>query len=401
MTHNSVNGVLGRILEEDGSHGRAAISISGDAIAGVRRTDSPDSPEGLLRLPEEFTVVPGFVDLHCHGGFGVDFPTSDAAGAREAVSRIHRTGTTTLLASLVTAEPQALLDGAERFAGLAESGAIAGIHLEGPFLSHARCGAQNPDWLINPDLDLVRGLAAAARGALRTMTFAPELPGSAELVDVLASLGVVPSVGHTAASPEVAREALARAARELARHETGPGAVPTVTHLFNGMDPVHHRSPGALSACLRAARAGHAVVELIADNVHLAPDTVAMVFELVGADNIALVTDSMAAAGLSDGTYSLGPSQVQVSGGVARLKAGGSIAGGTSTMASLVRNAVDAGVPLKDALHSATHVPARVLGLDGQAGVLKEGARADLVVLDERLEVRGVMRGGQWLSTPR
>ncbi|WP_299166323.1 N-acetylglucosamine-6-phosphate deacetylase [uncultured Arthrobacter sp.] len=260
-----------------------------------------------------------------------------------------------------------------------------------------RCPESGPDWLIDPDLSLTRAVAEAADGHLRTMTYAPELPASDELVDLLASLGVVPSLGHTASSARTAGMSLSHALHALSLHH-GPGTVPTVTHLFNGMDPLHHRSPGALSACLRAARAGNAVVELIADNVHLAPETVAMMFELLGADNIALVTDSMAAAGLSDGTYHLGPSEVRVSDGVARLAAGGTIAGGTSTMSELVANAVQAGVPLSDALHSATRVPARVLGLPDTVGVVRPGARADLVVLDETQQVRGVIRNGRWIK---
>lgn len=392
--------VFGTVMTQGGRLERATIEVTGETVDEVRVASSGDAGPELIRLPEGWVLAAGLIDLHCHGAFGVDFPTADAESAREAISRIHRTGTTTLLASLVTAEPQELVAGAQRFADLAESGAIAGIHLEGPFLSHARCGAQNPDWLTDPDLELTRELVEAARGSLRTMTFAPELPSSNELIDTLASYGVVPSLGHTASTSAIAGDALARAHRELSRHTSSRSVVPTVTHLFNGMDPLHHRSPGALTASLRAARAGKAVVELIADNVHLAPDVVAMMFELLGADNIALVTDSMAAAGLSDGTYSLGPSQVEVSAGVARLAAGGSIAGGTSAMCGLVQNAVRAGVPLEEALHSATRVPARVLGLDGEVGVLAPGAQADLVVLDEELEVRGVMRHGNWLLEP-
>lgn len=188
--------------------------------------------------------------------------------SRRRTSRTHgrpppvsiRGGTTTLLASLVTADRTALLAGTERLAGLAESGDIACIHLEGPFLSQARCGAQNPDWLIDPNMSLTRELVRTARGALRTMTFAPELPSTNELVDVLASLGVVPSVGHTASSPEVAGQALARAHHELSRHHHTAGRVPTVTHLFNGMEPMHHRSPGAVSArgtCRQGNRGAH------------------------------------------------------------------------------------------------------------------------------------------------
>mgnify|MGYP000679565514 CR=1 FL=1 len=355
-------------------------------------------------------AVPGLVDLHCHGGYGTDFPSADAASARTALRRMHAAGTTTVLASLVTAAPDDLLAGLEVFAGLAEAGDIAGIHLEGPFLSTARCGAQDPRWLRAFDPDFAAALLAAGRGQLRTMTYAPELPGADELVDLLTAHGVVPSLGHTAATAHDAGASLARAAAGLVAARSsgdpdlvrsGPVAsgpsVPTVTHLFNGMDPLHHRSPGAVAAALRAARAGKAVVELIGDNVHLDPYLVATMFELLGAGNIVLVTDAMAAAGLDDGTYRLGPAEVLVRNGVARLKSG-AIAGGTASMLDLVRNAVTAGVPLETALRSATEVPARVLGASGTIGTLAAGATADVLLLDAGLRVTGVMRHGVWIS---
>ena len=336
-------------------------------------------------------AVPGLVDLHSHGGYGGDFPTADATAARTALHRMHAAGTTTVLASLVTAAPADLLSGLEMLAGLAAAGDIAGIHLEGPFLAAARCGAQDPHWLRSPDPDFAAELISAGRGHLRTMTYAPELAGADDLVDLLTAHSVVPSLGHTAAAAEVAGASLRRAAAGLA------GRVPTVTHLFNGMDPIHHRSPGAVTAALRAARAGTAVVELIADNTHLDPVVVAAMFELLGAENIVLVTDAMAAAGLADGSYRLGPAQVQVRNGVARLDSG-AIAGGTASMLDLVRNAVSAGVPLESALQAATEVPARVLGKAGQIGSLTAGAAADMLLLDADLRPAGVMHRGTWIS---
>ena len=393
--------ISGLALTEDGQFTEATIHVTGAAISGVEQVSRTGSAGvgAITSLPAGHMIIPGLVDLHCHGAFGVDFPTSTLDCAREAVHQIHATGTTTVVASLVTMAADHLIAGVERLAPLVQSGDIAGIHLEGPFLSQARCGAQDPAWLSNPDLELTRELIRAGRGGLRTMTFAPELPGSDELIDLLVRHGVTPSIGHTASDTAVAAQALRRAQRALALGTDQPGAVPTVTHLFNGMDPIHHRAPGALAACLSAACAGNAVVELIADNVHLAPETVAMVFDLVGADNIALVTDSMAAAGLADGLYNLGASEVRVAGGVARLTAVDSIAGGTASMIRLVRNAVQAGVPLEAALHSATRVPAKVLGLAEEVGVLKAGAHADLLVLTTDLEIRGVMRNGRWLDS--
>ncbi len=164
------------------------------------------------------------------------------------------------------------------------------------------------------------------------------------------------------------------------------------------MPPLHHRTPGAVGACLRSAAAGAAVVELIADGSHLDPFMVCSVFQLVGAGNIALVTDSMAAAGLPDGPFRLGPSAVTVRDGVATLDANGALAGGTATLLAVVSRAVAAGVDLADAVRSATAVPAAVLGLGGQVGSLRRGLRADVVVVDAGLGLRKVMRAGEWLA---
>lgn len=344
-------------------------------------------------------LLPGLVDVHCHGGFGGDFPSGDEQSARKAVDFLHRMGTTTLLASTVTAAREDLLTAFSTLAGLAHEGLIAGIHAEGPFLSHARRGSQDPRFVATPDLDFALELIEAAEGKLITMTYAPELQGSDALIDLLTTHGVTPSVGHTDCDAATAAASLARAREELGSGGfDGYSERPTVTHLFNGMRPFHHRSPGPAMACLLAAAAGNAVVELIADGVHLDPQTVLGVFELVGAQNIALVTDSMAASGLQDGTYPLGPGTVTVDGGVARLGANGELAGGTASMLDVVREAVAAGVSIEDAVTSATDVPANILGLADEVGSLHLGFSADVVVATPDLRLEAVLRNGQWLA---
>lgn len=376
----------------------AAVALDGGVITYSGPQDGLEINPGddVVDLTAGEVLIPGLVDLHCHGAYGVDFSRAAAAEIRESVAGLHRAGSTTVMASLVTDAPESLIRQLALLAGLAEEGVIAGVHLEGPFLSEVRCGAQDPRWLLAPDLELARELIRAGRGHLRTMTYAPELPGAGALVELLTTSGVTPSLGHTACTAAQAHESLGMARQLLAASER-PEARPTVTHLFNGMDPIHHRLPGAASACLRAAKAGNAAVELIADNTHLDPYLVAAMFDLLGADNIAMVTDSMAAAGLADGQYRLGPAEVQVEDGVARLAANGSIAGGTAAMADLVRNAVGAGVRLADAVNAAAAVPAGVLGRS-DLGVLAPGAAADLMVLNETLEPLRVMRRGQWIS---
>jgi N-acetylglucosamine-6-phosphate deacetylase len=230
------------------------------------------------------------------------------------------------------------------------------------------------------------------------MTVAPEISGVAGpggVIEALAAAGAVPSLGHTDAAAPVVDRAVRDARAALAR----PGARsarPTATHLFNGMRPLHHRDPGPVAACLAAAARGELVVELIADGTHLDLGTVSAVFDLVGPDAIALVTDAMAAAGMADGTYDLGPMRVRVTGGVARLADGDAIAGGTGHLLDVVRATVAAGVPLAAAVRAASRTPARVLGRD-DVGALEPGRRADVVVVDAALTPLGVLRAGEWV----
>ncbi|WP_285247811.1 amidohydrolase family protein [Pseudarthrobacter sp. efr-133-R2A-89] len=354
----------------------------------------PEAPAGRV-------LVPGLVDVHCHGAYGSDFSEGDPDGAERAARYLHSRGTTTVVASLVTGKPGELVRNLGMLRDLAGLGIIAGSHLEGPFLSGQQCGAHDPGLLLEPDPDLVARMLAAAGPTLASMTLAAELPGASELAVRLATQGIIPSLGHTAADHATAAAFLALAAEAMdsAGNATGRNR-PTVTHLFNAMPPLHHRSPGPVSASLSAAKAGQAVVELIADGVHLAPETVKLVFDLVGPENITLVTDSMAATGLEDGQYMLGSLAVTVAGGVARVDATGAIAGGTSTLLDVIRSCVAAGVPLRDAVTSASAVPASLLGLSTQAGDLRAGMQADVVVLDQDLSLAAVLRRGQWVSAP-
>lgn len=396
----------GTLLTDGASTADSVVAVTGGRIAyagpggGYDATQFPGAEE--LTLPPGSSLLPGLVDLHCHGAAGGGFPTGDDQACREAVDFLHRHGTTTLLASLVTAPADELLRALGVLKELTAEGLIAGIHSEGPFLSRARCGAQNPRWLRDPDPELLREMLDTAGGALRTVTYAPELPGASELVRTLTGHGVTPSLGHTDADARTAAASLAEAADFIGRAARGfgPHARPTVTHLFNGMPPLHHRAPGPAAACLRLAAAGTAVVELIGDGVHLDPETVRMVFDLAGAGNIALVTDSMAATGLPDGGYALGPSEVVVHDGVATLSSNGALAGGTATLLEVVRTTIAGGVSPADAVLAATLVPARVLGLEAEIGGLRAGMRADVVAVGPDFELVAVLRAGQILPGP-
>ena len=399
--------VRGRVVTPDRVIDDGAVVIEGDRIVWVGPAASATAPAALAAVVAATpaaapgtTVLPGLVDLHNHGGGGAGFPDATTPAMARRAAREHLAhGTTSLLASLVTADAGTLVARVGLLADLAEAGEIAGIHLEGPFLSPARCGAQNPADMLAGDPDLVRRLAVAARGHLATMTIAPEIAGirgPGGVIDALAAARAVPSVGHTDASAEQVDEALAQARSALAAPGARSGR-PTATHLFNGMRPLHHRDPGPIASCLAAAGRGELVVELIADGTHLAAGTVRAVFDLVGAGAIALVTDAMAAAGMPDGSYDLGPMRVRVAGGVARLADGDAIAGGTAHLLDVVRCVTAAGIPLERAVRAASGTPAMVLGRR-DLGALEAGRRADVVVVDAGLAPLRVLRAGEWVA---
>ena len=353
-------------------------------------------PEDDRVLEHDGLILPGLVDLHCHGGGGASFP--DSEGAEEMLAAVlehRRHGTTSLVASLVTADAATLREKVAQLAGLHRDGEIAAIHLEGPFLSEARRGAQNPAHLTDGDPALVRELAEIAGGALATMTVAPEAAGADGVIDALAGSGAVPSLGHTDGGSAEMTRAVDRSIAAL-RRSRGRSPLPTATHLFNGMRPIHHRDPGPALAALDAASRGEMVVEVIADGVHLDARTVAHVFSIAAEDHVVLVTDAMAAAGMADGRYRLGALDVTVEEGVATLTEGGAIAGGTAHLVEVLRHAVlEAGVELVAAVRAASTVPARVLGLEDEIGSLAAGRRADVLMVDRALRPVTVLRGGR------
>lgn len=377
----------GRAVLPDAVLPDAVVVVEGERFGWVG-TAADAGTAMLAAACDGGTMLPGLIDLHCHGGGGHFFPDGDAASARAAAAYHLRHGTTSLLASLVTAPLPQLQRAVHTLDGLAEAGTIVGTHLEGPFLAAARCGAHDPRAMLAPDAAIAGALLA--EGAVRTVTLAPELPGAAALAAQVAAAGAVASIGHTDADTAVTRRALAGI---VERH----GAPALVTHLFNGMRPWHHRDPGPAAACLAAARHGEAVLELIADGVHLADETVRMVFDLVGPEQVALVTDAV--TGTAGGRYRLGSAEIEVRDGVARLVADGSLAGGTTRLLDVLRRCVQrAGLPLVDAVRAASLTPARVLGLDGERGALRSGQRADLLSVDDGLRPLEVLRAGRWVS---
>jgi N-acetylglucosamine-6-phosphate deacetylase len=319
---------------------------------------------------------PGFVDLQVNGFGGVDFATADAAAYDRAGEALLETGVTAYLPTLITAPEEALVAALREVPPTARGPRILGVHVEGPFLAAARMGTHLLEGRRDPDPELLERLLDA--GPVRLVTLAPELPGALELIDILLARGVAVSCGHTDATAEEAEIAFDR------------GAL-AVTHLFNAMRPFRHRDPGIAGAALVR---DDVVVQLILDGHHVADETALLVWR-AAAGRLALVTDAMAGAGQGDGRYRLGDVEVEVRDGSAR-SADDVLAGSVLTMVQAVRNLHALGVPLADALVAATAVPARVVGAAG-LGRIERGAPADLVVLDDNLELTRVLVGGESL----
>ncbi|WP_239373586.1 N-acetylglucosamine-6-phosphate deacetylase [Frankia sp. Cj5] len=375
-----------RVVTPEGVLDPGWVEVDGGRIAAV----GAGRPAGRAGQPVVDLggawLLPGFIDLHVHGGGGHDVATSAAEmAAAVAFHRAH--GTTRTLVSLVTAPADRLAEQLSWAAGLVGRGACAdghvvGAHLEGPFLSAARCGAQAPEHLLAPDRAVFASLVRAAGGALRAITVAPELPAALDIITDAVAGGIVAAVGHTDATYEQAAAAFAAGAS-------------LTTHLFNAMRPLHHREPGPVGAALDAGVA----CELINDGVHVHPSVARMTAR--DRHRLVLVTDAIDAAGVGDGDYVLGGQAVRVRGGQARLARSGVLAGSTLTMDEAVRRTViDTGLPVEAAAAAAATNPARVLGLADRCGAIAAGLDADLVVLDAGFRLVRVMAHGVW-SQPR
>ena len=335
-------------------------------------------------------LVPGYIDIHTHGGGGHDVARSPEDMAASVAFHLGH-GTTRTLISLVTAPVGELVEQLGWIADLADRngtdpayGRVVGAHLEGPFLSEVRCGAQNPEFLLDPDRDVLTTLVKAARGRLRVTTVAPELPGALAIIGDLVSADVVAAVGHTDATYAQAAAGFAAGAR-------------LATHLFNGMRSLHHREPGPALAALDAGVA----CEVINDGEHVHPAILRLVADR-GDRALVLITDAMDAAGIGDGEYELGGQRVTVQDGAARLVRTGSLAGSTLTMDVAVRRAVvDGALSVPAAVAAASLNPARVLGIAGECGSIAPRQAADLLHHDDGLGVLRVMTRGRWLPAAR
>jgi len=364
----------------------AAILMRDGVIDSVGPRAGTTVPAGATEIiAEDKIVVPGFLDVHIHGAGGHDVMEA----SEEALQTIARTvaahGTTCFVATTVTASPDSICRAAEGIAQYivrqhqAEDprAEVLGIHFEGPFISSVRRGVHPSEFLRLPSDELLERMIHAAKGNAQILTIAPELLGAMPCIDAARKAGLVVAIGHTDATYEQARAAIARGARHA-------------VHVYNAMRPFSHRDSGVIGAVLTTPEV---TAELIADGVHVDETAMRLLLQAKGASGVILVSDGTAATGKPDGNYTLGTFEVIVSGGVSR-NAEGKLAGSTLTLDRALRNIVNLGTPLADALRMLTLNPATLLGIEFKKGALRPGADADLLLLDEALNVIRVWTRG-------
>jgi N-acetylglucosamine-6-phosphate deacetylase len=354
------------------------VAVADDGTVTYAGASLPAEAGSVHELPDGCRIVPGFIDIHTHGGTGITFGRGEdfAADLHTYSEWVASTGVTGFLCSIAAPNTEALRQMVRTYADAFEAGGFPGavplgLHLEGPYLNPEKRGAFNETWLRGPLLDEVEALIDAGRGWVRQMTLAPELPGAFEVAERLGEAGIVAALGHSDTD-------YAEAARALR------GPFVHVTHTFNAQRGFHHRRPGVLGAVLAS---DGVTAELIADTVHVHPAAMRVLLRCLGPDRVVLITDAMAGAGLGEGHYELTGHDVWVKDGEAR-QANGTLAGSVATLDLCVRNLVDhVGVPLLDAVRMATTNPARVLATGDGRGRMVKGAPGDMVVLDEALRV--------------
>jgi len=334
---------------------------------------------------KHLTAIPGFVDVHIHGAGGRDVMegTSDAMSA--VAGMLARHGTTSFVATTVTASPEDTcrsVEGIARYIAVQHEtddprAEVLGVHYEGPFINPVRRGVHPTEWIQLPSAEMMERFFQAAAGNARILTIAPELMGAAPCIDAARKAGVVVAMGHTDATYEQARAGMARGARHA-------------VHVYNAMRPFSHRDSGVIGAVLTSPEV---TAELIADGVHVEEAAMRVLIQAKGAGGVVLVSDGVSATGMPDGKYMLGKFEVTVSGGVCR-NAEGNLAGSTLTLDRALRNVVSLGASLQDAVRMLTTNPATLLGIEFKKGALRTGADADIVLLDESLHITNVWARG-------
>jgi N-acetylglucosamine-6-phosphate deacetylase len=373
-----------RVVTPDAVWDPGHVVVENDRIAQVGAGEGPS--DGETRDLDGRWLIPGLVDVHVHGGAGGDFTSPDHEEHARAILYHARNGTTSLLATTVTASPEQLLAAVDGLAGsIAAPGPgarIMGIHLEGPFISEQRRGAQNPQWIRDPDVSELESLIAASNDTIRMITVAPERPGAAELISVAVERGIIAAAGHSDATYDQLVASVGWGVRHC-------------IHTYNGMRGLHHRDPGLVGGLLDV---DELTCELITDGHHVHPAAARLLHRVKGPDRLVLITDAIIAAGMPDGYYEFGRISIDVRGGRAQVHGADALAGSTLTMGAALRNGVEMlGVDVAEAVHMASTTPARVLGLEHEIGAIAEGLAADLVVLSNDLDVEATMVLGSWI----
>ena len=375
-----------RAITPSGEIADAALLIRDGVIDAVGPREGLSLPSDAQEVQAiESTAIPGFIDVHIHGAGGHDVMEGDAAALATISRKLAQFGTTSFVATTVTASPDdtcRAVEGIARYITQQHESdearaEILGMHFEGPFLSKERRGVQPLEWLRLPSAELLNRFLTAAAGNSRILTIAPELLGAAPCIDAAINAGIVVSIGHTDATYEQARAAIARGAHHA-------------THVYNAMRPFSHRDPGVIGAVLTSPEV---TAELIADGVHVNEVAMKILLQAKTAERIILISDGISATGMPDGKYMLGSFAVTVSGGICR-NAEGKLAGSTLTLDRALRNIVALGVPLADAARMLTLNPAKLLGIEFKKGALRPGADADIVFLDENLHISRVWTRG-------
>ncbi|MGA2509456.1 MAG: N-acetylglucosamine-6-phosphate deacetylase [Candidatus Acidiferrales bacterium] len=385
-----------RILTPEEEISDGVIVVEESRIAALGHRDEMRLPAGATDfVAAGMTVVPGFVDIHIHGAGGHDVMEGTARALDRITSTVARSGTTSMVATTVTAPIEDTIKSLEGIARYIRSheqseavsenaklaAEIVGIHLEGPFISKARRGVHPSDALAKPSVETLEKLLKAAGGLVRIVTIAPELPGAMDLIAAAVAAKLVVAMGHTDADYDQARAAIHAGARHA-------------VHMYNAMRPFTHRDPGIVGAILTDPEV---TAEIIADLVHVAGPAIQVLIGSKGFDTVLAVSDGIAATGMPDGNYRLGNFEVSVKEGIAR-NSEGKLAGSTLTLDRALRNLVALGVPFTDAVRMVTVLPARRLGLAGKKGIIAVGADADLVALTADLRVAAVMTRGAGLA---
>ena len=364
----------------------AAILIRDGVIESVAPRSGVSLPAGAVEITAmDKLAVPGFLDVHIHGAGGHDVMEGTETALKTVAHTIARHGTTSFVATTVTASAEDICRASEGIAGYiaqqrqaCESKAeVLGIHFEGPFLSSVRRGVHPREFLKLPSAELLEKFLDAAKGQAQILTIAPELLGAMPCIDAARQAGLVVAIGHTDATYEQARAAIARGAHHA-------------VHVYNAMRPFSHRDSGVIGAVLTTP---DVTAELIADGIHVDETAMRLLLKAKGAGSVILVSDGISATGMPDGNYTLGTFKVTVSGGVCR-GAEGKLAGSTLTLDRALRNIVNLGIPLGDALRMLTLNPATLLGIEFKKGSLRTGADADLLLLDHALNVTQVWTRG-------